>query len=351
MPARVDTDRVRHGGHTVQCLLEAAAVVTLQDEELLEHRETLRLPSAKHRVHHAVRFQPEEQLEAFARQIHFDAHHFVSGVRRDRIRVPHDAAVAPVPVVFLPEDAVLRLLVLELIEPLPELVDRRVARPVPFVEEHAALAKAVAVGVPLFEQRLLRLIDRSQHCAVSPDVFHPDRRRSLMDGVFEEVSRAMLAVAFLEGADAVIQGGRDAGHPAILDDENPESVVEEDLLDVDPEVRPMLRRQRAACRALLRLIRRAKRKRRRQHRGCAHTNALHRPLLDLVARTVNGRCIRHGRRRQIDSGYVGISARPEYPSGPRHPAPKPGVGSPAICVSVRNEGHSEHHRGAPDDGH
>ena len=44
--AGVDVNRVRQTGDAVQRLEESTGVVPLQDEELLEHGEPLRLPSA-----------------------------------------------------------------------------------------------------------------------------------------------------------------------------------------------------------------------------------------------------------------------------------------------------------------
>src|SRR5438552_3499888 len=80
-------------------------------------------------------FEPEEHLHALFRQVDFDSQELVAGVRGHGIAVAHDAATAAVPVVLLPENPVLRLLVLQLVQLLPKALLLPGDRPIAFVVE------------------------------------------------------------------------------------------------------------------------------------------------------------------------------------------------------------------------
>jgi hypothetical protein len=248
--AGVDVNRVRQAGHAVQRLHEPAGVVPLEDEELLEYREPLRLPPPKDGVDHAIGFKTEEQLHALRRQVDLDPQQLVAGVRGHRIAVAHDAAVAAIPVVLLPENPVLRLLVLELVQLLAEALLLLGGRPVALVVEHVALAQRVPVRVSLGEQLLLGIVDRAQQLPIDVAVPDADRGRALVHGVLEEVRGAVLAIALRKRAESILERRGHARHAMVLDQHDTEPVLEDELVRVESEERPVFRAEhRSALRA------------------------------------------------------------------------------------------------------
>ena len=89
MPARArdDVTGLGQSGDRVQRLRESSLSLASAVEELLEHGESLCLPPTQHRVHHAVGFQTEEDLEVLLRQIHVHLEMLETRGRRHRVGV------------------------------------------------------------------------------------------------------------------------------------------------------------------------------------------------------------------------------------------------------------------------
>ena len=95
--------------------------------------------------------------------------------------------------------------------------------------------------VPFGEQLLLGVVDLAEQLAIELAVLDADRRRALMHGMFEEVRRAVLAVALRQRAEPILEGRGDARDAMVLDEDDPEAVVEDELVRIEPERGPVLR--------------------------------------------------------------------------------------------------------------
>src|SRR6476660_8886240 len=101
------------------------------------------------------------------------------------------------------------------------------------------------MGVALGEELLFRRPDLRPDPAVRFPVLDPDRGCALVHRVLQEVRRAVLAVLLLKTAEAIPQRRGDARDVMILDQQDAESVVEHQLVDVDAERRPPLDARRS----------------------------------------------------------------------------------------------------------
>ena len=147
VPAVGLIDRVGCTGDPVDRLVEAGLWLAQSPEDLLQHGKALRLPAPEDRVGHAVRLEPEEELQMLPGERHVHLHVVLLGAGRHRIRMARVPAVLEVPLVGSPEVAVLVVQVLELVEPLPEGLHLGCARPTQLVEEHAPLPQLIALAV------------------------------------------------------------------------------------------------------------------------------------------------------------------------------------------------------------
>ena len=200
-------------------------------QDLLEHGEALCFPAPKDRVRHAIRLEPEEELEVFRRERHAHLHVVLLGAGRHGILVAGIAAMLHVPLVGGPEVPVLIVAVLELVQLLPEGIHLRRARPAELVEEDVTLPEPVALAVSEGDEFLLRVVDLLEDGPLGGEVGRADRRGPLVDDVLQEVRDAVESGPLQHRSDPIPEVRGHPGRPVVFDDEDRKAVVERVLLD------------------------------------------------------------------------------------------------------------------------